>query len=118
MTADPPRVRFVVPADLERRPTGGNHYDRALEDLGVDVELSPVAGTWPDACASAQDLLARACMGRGQTAVAPVVLGEIMRHSGAERSPWSRLGKTARASVVAPGMASIREVHGYPEPAP
>jgi hypothetical protein len=59
-------VRFVVPADLER-PTGGNHYDRALarglRELGVDVELAPVAGTWPDAVGPAHDLLAEQLAG-------------------------------------------------------
>jgi glycosyltransferase involved in cell wall biosynthesis len=60
-------VRFVVPADLAR-PTGGNRYDRALADaltgLGVDVELVEVAGTWPDASASAHEELADRLLSR------------------------------------------------------
>lgn len=54
---------LVVPADLSR-PTGGNHYDRAvataLRGLGVAVEERPVPGDWPVAGPAEQRLLAAA----------------------------------------------------------
>ncbi|MDQ0578233.1 glycosyltransferase family 4 protein [Streptomyces rishiriensis] len=49
-------VYFVVPAGLndERRPSGGNRYDRELarelsDGLGWNVQVRPVAGSWPRA---------------------------------------------------------------------
>ena len=49
----PAPVCFVVPAGVEdqRRPSGGNRYDlellRELGELGADIQLMPVAGSWP-----------------------------------------------------------------------
>ncbi|MDR6980874.1 hypothetical protein J2X68_007616 [Streptomyces sp. 3330] len=49
-------VYFVVPAGLndERSPSGGNRYDRELarelsDGLGWNVQVRPVAGSWPRA---------------------------------------------------------------------
>ena len=95
MTTDVSRVRFVVPADLEQRPTGGNHYDRALaralEDLGVAVERTPVAGAWPDASASAQDLLADRLLSRD-----PVLVDGLL----ACGSPGAMASAVARGAAV------------------
>lgn len=46
-------VRFLVPegVDDQQRPSGGNRYDlelaRELGDLGYEVHLAQVSGTWP-----------------------------------------------------------------------
>lgn len=49
----PAPVYFVVPSGVEdeRCPSGGNRYDmellRELGELGVQVHLTPVSGSWP-----------------------------------------------------------------------
>jgi len=48
------RVRFLVPANI-RHSSGGNVYNarlaQGLQDLGVEVEVVPVDGSWPLASA-------------------------------------------------------------------
>ncbi len=60
------RLAFVVPQDLTR-PTGGNRYDQALRqalvELGAEVELRPVPGSWPVATPGDREQLAGRLVG-------------------------------------------------------